>query len=267
MITSRGCPGKCNFCSSPTFWKFARYRSPNDVIKEMRFLIEEYGAEEIQIEDDNMTGWGDRAKEIFRQMKSLGIVWCAPNGVRINSIDEEMMQLMKDSGCYRLTYAIESGNEQLRTGYIKKPYKNKDIKMIVNLTKKYDIGLHTYWIIGFPNETRQQIQETYNFAKELNSDSASFCLATPMIGTQLLKTCKEQDLLNGSFDVRNANYLQSNIINPNIKSEELEALVYKFNSSYNKRLLLRNPIKFFKKYGETILKNPKGLLSIFKKFA
>lgn len=214
-----------------------------------------------------MTGRADRAKKIFEKMKDLNIIWCAPNGVRISSIDEEMIILMKESGCYRLTYALESGDEELRNNHINKPYKNDNIKRIVRLTQKHKIGLHTFWIIGFPYETKEQMWKTYRFAIELNSDSASFCLATPMIGTQLLTTCEENNLLREGFDLRTSHYLQANIINPNIGFTELESLVNQFNSSYNRRLLWRNPVKFFKKYGKSIRDNPKGILNIFKKFA
>lgn len=268
IITSRGCYGKCTFCSSAKFWGgCARYRSVDSVMEEMKMLIDKYKVQEIQIEDDNMTGWPERAKELFRRMKELNIVWCAPNGVRMDTLDKEMLELMKKSRCYRTTFAIESANEDLLHDVIKKPYDLSKVKPLVELTKKIGIGLHTYWIIGLPGETKEQMWKTYNFAKSLKSESASFCLATPMIGTELLETCKDNNLLRDGFDLMKAHYREANIKNPNIPKEEIERLCDLFNNKINKGLLWRNPVAFFKKYSKSMIANPKGIKNMFKKFS
>jgi len=259
IMTSRGCYGNCTFCSSHLFWGYPRYRSVDNIIAEIKELIANYQIEEIQILDDNLTGDKQRAKELFKEMKDLGIVWCTPNGVRIDTIDEEMLKLMKQSGCYRLTYAIESGDEQIQKS-IKKNYDLNKAREIVKLTKKEGIEIHTFWIIGFPDETEEQMQRTFDFAKSLKTNSSSFCLATPMIGTKLLETCKRENLLEQDFDVKKANYVEPSIKNQDISREELKKLCDKFNTEINKDFLFRNPIGFLKKYGR-VRKN------MFKKYS
>ncbi len=267
ILTSRGCSGHCTFCSSHLFWgSCIRYRSVDNIIWELKELAEKYGVQEIQILDDNLTGWPQRAKELFRRMKDLDIVWCTPNGVRIDTIDREMLRLMKESGCYRITYALESGDEHILHDVIKKPYDLSKAKPIFDLTKKMGMGVHAFWVIGFPGETREQIWKTFNFAKSLKTESASFCLATPMIGTELLQMCQERNLLRDGFDVSSAHYRETYIKNPNISKEELEKLCDYFNNEINKGLLWRNPIAFFKKYHRAMLKNPKGIFNIFTKY-
>jgi radical SAM superfamily enzyme YgiQ (UPF0313 family) len=267
ITTSRGCYGRCTFCSSAKFWgNRLRYRTADSVIKEMEELKEKYNVQELQIYDDNLTGWPIRAKDLFRRMKKLDLVWCAPNGVRIDTIDDEMLGLMKESGCYRLTYAVESGDEHILHDIIKKPYDLNKVKPIIEKTKKAGIGVHTYWIIGFPEETKEQMFKTYNFAKSLKTESASFCLATPMVGTELFKLCKEKNVLEEGFDVQNTNYRHTSIKNPNISKKELESLCDHFNESINKSLLWNNPVAFFKKYYR-VFRHPKELLNMFKKFS
>lgn len=267
IITSRGCTGHCTFCSSHLFWgSYIRYRSVDNVIAEIKELIETYNIQEIQFLDDNLTGWEDRAKELFKRMKGLNIAWCTPNGVRLDTIDEEMLKLMKESGCYRLTYAPETGNQSILTNVIKKTYDLKTVKPIVDMTKKIGISIHTFWIIGLPNETREQMWNTFEFAKSLKIESASFCLATPMIGTELLEMCKKDNLLREEYDSTISNYRKSYIKNPEMSSKELENLCDYFNSEINKGLLWRNPVAFFKKYYVAVLRNPRRVFNLFRKF-
>ena len=267
IMTSRGCYARCTFCSSTAFWRNdLRVRTVDNVIEEMRILVDKYDIQEIQIIDDNLTGVKKRAKELFRKMKELNVVWCTPNGVRIDTIDKEMLELMKESGCYRLTYAVESGNQDILDNVIKKPFKLEKVRSIVEMTKKIKIGIHTYWIIGFPEETKEQMIETYVFAKSLGSESSSFCLATPMLGTELLERCKRQHLLREGFIQTEVNYRQSEIKNSSISKEELEKLCDAFNERINRGLLWRDPISFFRKYYKEMLRNPTGIINIFKKF-
>ena len=244
-----------------------RFRSPDNIIEEMKMLIDKYKVDEFQFEDDNLTGWPKRAKELFEKMIPLKTKWCTPNGVKIDTIDEEMLKLMKKSGCYRITYAMESGNQEVLNKIIKKPYDLYKAKEIVKLTKKIGIEVHTYWIIGFPGETAQQMWDTFFYAKSLKTDSSSVCLATPMVGAELLKICEEQNLLREGFDVDTAPYTESWIKHPELKKEQLEWMCNHFNNKLNSGLFFRNPIRFLRKYGKTIRENPKNILNLFKKFS
>lgn len=267
IITSRGCYGKCTFCASAAFWRNKlRVRPVDSVIKEMKILVDEYDIQEIQILDDNMTGIKKRAKELFQIMGELGIVWSAPNGVRIDTIDREMLELMKKSGCYRITYAIESGDQDTLDRLIKKPLRLERIEPIIKMTKRAGIGVHTYWIIGFPGETREQIWKTYNYAKSLRTESSSISLAMPLIGTELLEMCRRQGLLRDDFDQTVTSCRHAEIKNERISREELEKLCDYFNDTINRGLLWRDPAAFFRKYYKEMLRNPGGMSNMFKKF-
>ncbi len=268
LITSRGCHGQCTFCSSAAFWQnCTRYRSVDSIMEELEFLIKTYNVQEVQFEDDNLTGWPARSKELFQRMKKLNIVWCAPNGVRLDTLDKELLKIMRDSGCYRITFAIESADEGILHNVIKKPYDLSKVKPLAELTKKAGIGLHTYWIIGLPGETKAQMWKTFNFAKSIKAESASFSLAMPLIGTELLQMCKDQDLLVEGFDIKTTNVRRASIKTPDMTKEELEKLCEYFNDEINRGLLWRDPITFFKKYHKAILKNPKNIFNMFKKFS
>ncbi|HPM43487.1 MAG TPA: cobalamin-dependent protein, partial [Candidatus Omnitrophota bacterium] len=105
IVTSRGCPFGCTFCSTHIVWgRLYRARSAENVLKEIRHLVKEYGIRELLFEDDNLTLNRERAFEIFRGMvnEKFDLIWRTPNGVAVKTIDEEMLVIMKESGCYQL---------------------------------------------------------------------------------------------------------------------------------------------------------------------
>jgi len=112
IVTSRGCPAKCTFCTARLVWGDRyRMRSVENVLQEMKLLKEEYGIEEIMFEDDNVTANPKRATELFSRMieERLNFIWDTPNGVGIWSVNEDMIDMMKKSGCIRLSFPVESG--------------------------------------------------------------------------------------------------------------------------------------------------------------
>ncbi|MFC2006757.1 B12-binding domain-containing radical SAM protein, partial [Chloroflexota bacterium] len=126
IITSRGCPVKCTFCSAHKVWgrKF-RQRSPENVIAEMKHLKEKYEIEELMFEDDNITLNIKRAEKIFDLMieEKFNFIWDTPNGVAAFTLNENLISKIKRSGCYSLNLAFESGNQYVLYNIIKKPLK------------------------------------------------------------------------------------------------------------------------------------------------
>ncbi|UCD84424.1 MAG: cobalamin-dependent protein [Deltaproteobacteria bacterium] len=116
IITSRGCTAKCTFCSSANFWgNQYRVRSAKNVLDEIELLVKEYNIKEIQFCDDNLILNKERAMDIFQGIidRKIKIFWNTPNGIALWKLDEELLQLMKASGCYELTLAIESGDQEV----------------------------------------------------------------------------------------------------------------------------------------------------------
>ncbi|UCD84418.1 MAG: cobalamin-dependent protein, partial [Deltaproteobacteria bacterium] len=198
IMTSRGCPAKCIFCSSVNFWGHRyRSRSPENVINEIELLVKEYKIKEIQFLDDNLILNKERAKEIFQGIidRKLNIFWNTPNGIALWKLDEELLQLMKASGCYELTLAIESGDQEVLSNIIKKPLNLDRVESLTRSIQKLKIRTHSFFIVGFPGETKENIHRTLSFARKLRLTSSWVFIANPLPGTKLFEICKEKGYL------------------------------------------------------------------------
>lgn len=155
IITSRGCPAKCTFCSAYKVWgNRYRLRSVDNVIEEMRLLRDRYGVEELMFEDDNVTANPKRAKELFSRMieEGFNFIWDTPNGVGVWSMDEEMLDLMKQSGCIKLNFPVESGSQYVLSNIIQKPLKLKKVVKLTEYCRKISLDYGMFLVIGMPGE-------------------------------------------------------------------------------------------------------------------
>ncbi len=215
MITSRGCAARCIYCAvHNVHGRMFRPRSPRDVLDEMEYLHYDLGINEFHIEDDNLTHDRKRAMEIFRgiQERKLDIAWTPASGIVLYTLDEDMVREMKASGCYVVWIAVESGDlDMLRK--IKKPLPYKKVAGYVKLFKKYGIKTKGFFMYGFPGETEEQMERTFEFAKFLNLDYASFFLATPLPKTEMWDMAAELNPAfdDPDFDMEKLKYSKSNI--------------------------------------------------------
>ncbi|MDO8688444.1 MAG: cobalamin-dependent protein, partial [Dehalococcoidia bacterium] len=177
VITSRGCPARCIFCSIHSVWghKF-RARSVDNIIVELRQLKETYGIREIQFEDDNLTFDRKRASALFRRMTSekLDLAWTTPNGVALWRLDKELLLEMKESGCYALCLAVESGDQEFLSKTIHKPLRLDRVEELTRWIRRYGFETTAFFVVGFPNETREQLMNTFRFASALDVENAGF---------------------------------------------------------------------------------------------
>ena len=235
IVTSRGCPAKCTFCTSTNFWgRRYRERSPQNVISEIKELIDKYRVEEIQFTDDNFTLNKKRSLSILEGLERLGLVWCAPNGIAVWTLDDELLEEMKKTGCHQLTFAIESGNQYVLSKIIKKPLNLKKVKPLVKKAHELGIKVHAFCICGMPGETIRQMHETYDFVKDCEFDSSSFFAATPLVGSELMKICKENRYIEKDFVENELLFKVGNISTDDFDAEEIYELVKNFNYTYNK---------------------------------
>lgn len=202
IMTSRGCPAKCTFCSARRVWGDRyRMRSVDHVIEEMKILRYQYDVEEIMFEDDNVTANPKRAKNLFRRMidEKLNFVWDTPNGVGVWSIDTEMLDLMKDSGCLCVNFPVESGSQRVLSDIIKKPQKLSRIEHLIDHCKKIDLDFGMFLVIGMPGETISEIWKSIKFAANCGCFHPHISVATPYPGSELFEICKEKQLFSKEF--------------------------------------------------------------------
>jgi len=205
LTTSRGCPYNCVFCSIHTVMSRKwRARSPQNVIGELEEVVESYRIKQLDIVDENMTLNPKRMESICDLMvqRGLDVEWFAPNGVRADTLDENLLRKMKASGCKKIRVAPESGVQRVVDNIIKKNLDLRSVEKAVILSKKVGIKVGCFFVVGLIGETKEDIEQTIVFAqklKRLGADSFYFSYATPVYGTELYEQAKQGDFLRDCF--------------------------------------------------------------------
>lgn len=184
IITSRGCPFRCTFCNRNVFGEQARFRSPENVVNEMEILVKNFRAKEIRIWDDTFNLNPERVIQICQEIlkRKLKFSWTCQ--ARVNHVNLKMLRWMKRAGCWQISYGIESGNQEI-LNKIKKGITLKMVRQAVAKTKKANIEVKGFFMLGLPGDTEETMQETINFAKELDPDIAAFSITIPYPGTEI----------------------------------------------------------------------------------
>ncbi len=184
IITSRGCPYHCSYCSKPVFGTKFRAQSPLRVTDEIAYYKEKFHIGELAFYDDVFTLDGKRAYAIAESMlhKGLKIPWTCET--RVNLVDRELLQQMKKAGCYAIAYGVESASpEILKT--LSKNISVEQVEEAVRLTREAGIQTIGYFMLGSPGETPETVCQTIDFAKNLKLDFAQFAVTIPFPGTEL----------------------------------------------------------------------------------
>ncbi len=173
IMSSRGCPFECAYCSKGVWGRSIRFRSPTSVVQEIVSCIDQYGIRDFRFYDDALTNpaWDLNAFCCMILDKGLRITWNCYS--RVDHITAEKLRLMKDAGCYHIKYGVEFGTEKaLRITH--KHTTLDDARRAISLTKKVGIECKASFIFGIPGETIQDCAKTLQFALELSPDLASF---------------------------------------------------------------------------------------------
>ena len=224
IMTSRGCPFNCAFCSSSLqFGKRWRGHSDKRVIEELKILREEYCRKEIEFLDDTFTLNRPRAIRIAERIKKeeLDISWTASS--RVDLFNRYVAVAMKDGGCHTIYFGIESGSQRT-LDFIGKRITPEESLRAVKIAK--DVKLRTLgaFIIGFPHETKEDINKTIKFSKKVGVDYAQFTIATPYPGTRLWAFALKEKLLL-TFNWRNFTTLNPVMKLKNFTSEQIMKLL------------------------------------------
>lgn len=241
IYTSRGCTAKCTFCTTTNFWGGKlRRRSPENVIREIETLRDEYGINEFHIQDDNITNDKAHAKHLFRYLSDLKMPWCTPQGTALWRMDEELLDLMAQSGCYQITFAIESGVQRVLDDLIRKPLDLERTRHLIAYASNLGMSVHGFFIIGMPpmfgnpGETLEEMQMTYNFAEEAGFDSASFFAATPIVGSVLLSEAMRQNFIASDTPLYRMSYKQGLLNVPGLwHGQQIADLAARYNKLFN----------------------------------
>ena len=226
LITSRGCPAECFFCSAhgSMGYKF-RHRSVENVMAEIDHLVQRYNIGEILFEDDNLTMHRDRAKKLCDALieRNYDLTWDTPNGLMAITLDRELLLKMRQSGCYRINLAIESGNQYVVNNVIRKPLDLKKVPPLVEYGRSIGLKVGLFLVIGNPGETLDQMRESYRFARH-NKVFPHVSVAMPLPGTELLEIAKKYRYLVEGFSWENLTINQFSLQTPDWSVEELRAL-------------------------------------------
>jgi len=198
LITARGCPNKCVFCSSSHFWGKLRMRSPENIVAEIEEIITKYGIRQIDFVDDTFTLSKKRVNKICNMIleRDLDIKWVCSS--RVNTITEETVKTMKKAGCYGIVFGIESGNQDI-LNRINKNVTLDQSRNAVQLSKKEGLITVGDFMIGLPDDTLETVTQTINFAIKLNPDRALFSMTTPFPGTTLYNEYLEKGLFKDNL--------------------------------------------------------------------
>jgi len=261
ILATRGCPNKCNFCSTVSYWgRVLRFRSVDNIIGEMRILKDKYGIEEIQFVDDNMTANKKFARELFTRMKEFDFKWCTPHGLMFNSLDAELIKLMADSGAYQLTFAIESASPRVLKEIIHKDVNLGAVRGIVTEAHKYDISVHGMFVMGFPGEKKEEIMQSLEFPFHAGFDSVSFFVVNPLPGSELYGFCKEKNYINEDYsamDFKTANInIPSDSADYNMDPTELVKMVDEKTYEFNEWAKKEYPDRWKRKFERYLALHP-----------
>lgn len=248
IITSRGCPFRCEFCFKFVFGNKFRIRSVKSVINEIEYLYKKFDIRIFSFSDDVFTLRRERTVEICKKIidKDLNILWTC--NTRVDLVDDKLLKLMKESGCIRISYGVESGSQKT-LDYLKKDITLQQIKKALKLTRENGIATYITLMVGFPHENKEEIKKTVIFAKKLRADDYELHHFMPCPNAEIFNNFKQEKIF--SKNRLKTNYLSS------------KELLKEVNIA-RKKLLMTAWINIFKNSLDRIIKNPLELLKIFK---
>ncbi len=259
MITSRGCPFNCSFCSVHLHMgKTFRAHSVNYVVDHIEHLVNKYHVKTIYFEDDNLTFDIQRFVAICDRIieKNIKFRWETPNGVRADYLTMDLLKKMKKTGCQSVFVGIESGNQNVLDNIIGKSLQLENVINFAKMSKKIGLKTGAFYIIGFPGETKETMMDTVKFALMMkrNYDVGMHLLfATPSFRTRLYNECKEKGYIRVSLTPRAFAEVRQNWGLPLIETEDFTASdVKKIATWAMKEYRKVSIINYIKNPGKTI---------------
>jgi len=231
IYSSRGCPSKCIYCLWPQTFSGQRMRtrSPQNVFEEIKWIVDNIPEmRELSFDDDTFSANRQHAQEIARLIKPLGISWTI--NARANT-DYETLKVMREAGLRHVVVGYESGNAQILKNIKKGVTKEQALKFTKDC-KKLGLSIHGAFIMGLPGETKETIQETIRFAKEMDLNSIQASLASPYPGTEFYTMCKEQGWISSDSFLDEGGHQKCVINYPHLSNAEIFNSVEEFYDKF-----------------------------------
>jgi radical SAM superfamily enzyme YgiQ (UPF0313 family) len=193
MMTSRGCPGRCTFCSK-TLGTVMVFKSAKKIFGEINYLIKNYGIKEILFYDDTFTVYKSNVLKLCGMIikNKTDITWTC--FARVDFIDEEMLKKMKEAGCHQIMYGVESTNGAVLKN-INKKIQIKQVIKAVEWTKKAKIECRVAFMVGNPGDSAKIIKQNIEFVNKIDPDLLVVNITTPFPGTAMFNWAKSKNLL------------------------------------------------------------------------
>ncbi len=253
IITSRGCPSRCTYCSSLSFWgPQVRFRSIGNIIQEIKSLKEDYGVKQLAIVDDTFLADKNRAESFCDEIVNNKIKinwWCY---ARLDSFyPRELFKKMRRAGCYGLSFGVESGNQEVLDA-VRKNINLNTAEKIISLAKREGFLVLASFMVGLPKDTRNTVRQTIDFSIRLNPHIAHYCITTPFPGTELYNEAQQKGwLLEAKSWSDIGLHQKSKFRNDSLTSEE----IYDFYRMANKKFYFR--LSYFWLIFKRLLRNPR----------
>jgi len=225
MVTSRGCPYKCTYCAAHMVWgRRVRFRSPENIIAEIKYVKEKYRTREFYFRDDSFTVNRERVLDLCRRLREENVDVYRSCDTRADLLDEEILSEMKAAGCTNIALGVESGSERILK-FIKKGVTKLQISSAAELIRDAGLQLSVFFMIGFPTETKDEMRESIRFMKKLNPDNATFSIVTPYVGTELYDFAVETGKISPNVRLESLSHQSPHINLSELSNTEFREMV------------------------------------------
>ena len=193
IMTSRGCPFNCIYCSKAVFKNRITMRSPKNIITEIDLLVNKYHIKQIDILDDNFTTNKRRVEQLCELLISRNYKICInlQSGIRADNVDEALIRKLKTAGVFKVGLGVETGNQAIASEIGRELDLDK-VLVASRLARKYGMIVIGFFMIGLPGDNEQTLQETIDFAIKMNPHMANFTMTIPFYGTELYRLIERE---------------------------------------------------------------------------